>query len=102
MMHPESQEVLGGLWGSTSYSYLHVDAVFVPEALRGTGLGRKLMLMAENEAVARGCIGAWLDTFSFQACGFYEKLGYQIFGWLHDNPPGHTRFFLKKSFSPSA
>jgi hypothetical protein len=45
---------------------------------------------------------AWLDTFSFQACGFNEKLGYQVFSELHDNPPGHTRFFLKKFLSATA
>jgi len=100
--HPESQETLGGLWGSTSYSYLHVDAVFVPESLRGLGLGRRLMLKAENEAVNRRCSGSWLDTFSFQARGFYEKLGYRVFGELCHNPPGHTRVFLKKSLSSSA
>jgi hypothetical protein len=60
------------------------------------------MLKAESEAVNRGCASSWLDTFSFQARGFYEKLGYRVFGELCDNPPGHTRFFLKKSLSPSA
>src|SRR6516165_7091346 len=38
---------------------------------------------------------AWLDTFSFQARGFYEKLGYEEFGRL-DYPPGHHRHFLRK------
>lgn len=102
MRHPENKETLGGLWGSTSYSYLHVDAVFVPEPMRGKGLGRRLIREAENEAIQRGCIGAWLDTFSFQSCAFYEKLGYKVFGQLNDNPPGHTRFFLKKSLVPTA
>jgi hypothetical protein len=56
------------------------------------------MLQAEAEAIERGCQGAWLDTFSFQARGFYEQIGYTVFGSIEDYPSGHSRFFLKKSF----
>jgi hypothetical protein len=38
----------------------------------------------------------WLDSFSFQAPGFYRRLGYAEFGVVEDYPPGHTRHFLKK------
>jgi hypothetical protein len=41
-----------------------------------------MLLQAEQEAKARGCRGAWLDTYSFQARGFYERLGYAVFGAL--------------------
>jgi ribosomal protein S18 acetylase RimI-like enzyme len=54
--------------------------------------------MAEAEAVRRKCVGAWLDTYSFQARGFYERLGYTVLGEIADYPPGHTRYFMKKSF----
>jgi GNAT superfamily N-acetyltransferase len=95
---PQTNEILGGLWGGTSYAYLHIDLLFVPESMRGNGTGTNLMIQAEEEAIQRGCRGVWLDTFSFQARGFYEKLGYSVFGDLADNPPGHTRFFMKKVF----
>jgi GNAT superfamily N-acetyltransferase len=93
---PASDEILGGLYGSTWMSYLHVNLLFVPESMRGAGVGRKLMMEAEAEAVRRGCSAASLDTFSFQARGFYEKLGYSVFGTLDDYPPGHSRFYLTK------
>ncbi len=32
-----------------------------------------------------------------QAPGFYERLGYTIFGTLEDYPPGHSRFFFRKT-----
>ena len=94
---PETGETLGGLWGWTSFAFLHIDLLIVPQSLRGSGLGRTMMLQAEAEAIERGCHGAWLDTFSFQARGFYERLGYTVFGSIEGYPPGHSRFFLKKS-----
>lgn len=95
----DAGEVIGGLWGSTGYGYLHIDMLIVPESLRGTGLGSRMMQQAEDEALRRGCHGSYLETFDFQARGFYERLGYKVFGQLEDTPPGHTRYFLKKSLS---
>lgn len=89
--------IIGGLYGDTMFGHLHVDLLFVPEALRRGGLGRQLMARAEDEARRRGCHGAWLDTYSFQARGFYERIGYEVFGVIEDFPPGHSRFFLKKA-----
>jgi ribosomal protein S18 acetylase RimI-like enzyme len=80
------------------YGFLHIDLLFVPEAMRGSGTGRTLMSQAEDEAIRRECRGVWLDTFSFQARGFYEKLGYTVFGEIENHPPGHSRFFLRKIF----
>ena len=99
---PGSTEIAGGLWSSTAWDYLHVDLLVVPEDLRGRGIGRTLMRQAEDEAVRRGCRSAWLDTFSFQARGFYEKLGYTVFGTLDEYPAGHHRFFLTRALAPDA
>jgi GNAT superfamily N-acetyltransferase len=78
---------------------LHIHLLYVTESMRGTGIGRDLMRQAEEEARRRQCTASWLDTFSFQARGFYERLGYILFGTIEDYPPGHSRFFLKKSLS---
>jgi len=89
--------VIGGLWGRTAWGWLFVELLFVPESLRGRGLGTELMLRAETEALARGCHNAWLDTYDFQAPGFYERLGYSSFGELKDYPAGFSRYFMKKA-----
>src|ERR1700733_13030693 len=47
------------------------------------------------------CHSAWVDTFSFQAPGFYPKLGYEVFGEL-DYPPGHRRIFFRKHLEAKA
>ncbi len=88
--------VAGGLWGMIGYRWLFVQYLAIPPDMRGRGVGRELMLRAEAVARDAGCIGIWLDTFSFQARGFYEKLGFAHFGTIDDFPPGHSRFFLSK------
>lgn len=98
LMHDEAGAVTGGLWGITSYQWLFTELLFVPPALRGRGLGAEILGRAEAEARRRGCRGAWLDTFEFQARGFYERLGYSLFGCIDDYPPGYARYFLKKTF----
>jgi GNAT superfamily N-acetyltransferase len=95
-LRDESGSIIGGLWGRTTYGWLYVDLLVVPESLRGQGIGTALLRRAETEAAGRGCRAAWLDTFSFQARGFYEKLGYRCFGELADYPPGHARYFMTR------
>lgn len=87
---------IGGLWGTAGLRWLFVQYLAVPAELKGRGHGRALMAAAEAEALRLGCIGIWLDTFSFQAQGFYEKLGFRTFGTIDDYPPGEARHFLSK------
>jgi GNAT superfamily N-acetyltransferase len=92
----EEGNILGGLEGGTSWNWLHVDNLWLREGLRGQGYGVKLMQMAEAEAVRRGCNHAMVDTFDFQAPGFYQKLGYVEWGVLEDFPGGHRRIYYRK------
>ena len=91
----DEARIVAGLAGETYCGWLFVKYLWVSDGLRGRGVGRELMARAEVRARERGCHSAWLDTFSFQARGFYEKLGYEEFGRL-DYPPGHHRHFLRK------
>jgi len=96
LVRDAQRQTIGGALGSSYYGWMVIDLLWLPQALRGQNLGREIMLAAEREAITRGCLGIRLDTFSFQARGFYEKLGYTIFGTLPDHPPGHTRYWLSK------
>lgn len=95
---PTSGETLGGLWGRTTFDWLYVELFVVPETLRGQGVGSRVLAQAEAETRARGCAGIWLDTFGFQARGFYEKHGFKVFGSIPGHPRGGERFFLRKAF----
>ena len=54
-------------------------------------------LLLSPEARGRGCTTAMVDTFDFQAPRFYEAEGYTIWGVLEGYPPGHQRFYLRKT-----
>jgi GNAT superfamily N-acetyltransferase len=87
-----------GLVGTLSGGWLFVESLWVDDSLRGQGVGRALMASAEDHARAQGCHDAWLDTF--QARGFYERIGYVVFAVLDDYPQGQSRHFLRKALRP--
>ena len=97
VLRDAEEEIVGGMVGATYWDWLYVDLLWVKEELRDLGYGRKLLEEAEVVGRERGAQQAYLDTFSFQAPGFYEKCGYEVFGELSDFPPGSQRFFMRKT-----
>jgi GNAT superfamily N-acetyltransferase len=71
------RELLGGVSGRIVGQTCEVQLLWLSPEIRGERVGSELMRMYEAEAVARGCTLSALSTLSFQARGFYEKLGYQ-------------------------
>ena len=82
----------GGMWGG----YLEIKNLWVREDLRGQGLGRRLLLAAEQQAHARGCGQVLLDTHDFQAPEFYKKLGYTVFGTFEGIGGRYSRYYFSK------
>ena len=97
----EQQQTVGGLTGVTYGGWLHVDELWVSEAARGQSIGTQLLLAAEREALRRGCSGSTLDTYSFQALAFYQKLGYRQFGVLDGYAGRYQRFYFQKALTPA-
>ncbi|HYS16392.1 MAG TPA: GNAT family N-acetyltransferase [Candidatus Binatia bacterium] len=85
----------GWTWGGTGF----VQAIWVRENLRGRGLGSRLLVAAETEALRRGCHQMHLDTLSYQAPAFYRRLGYEVIGELPGWPGNDTRIFLRKTLA---
>ena len=98
----DTNRPLGGLRGRTSYGILYIDLLFVPDALRGSGVGNRIVALAEEEAVRRGCSVAMLFTHPFQAPAFYGKLGYEEFGRVEPDPPGRSRIYMRKRLTATA
>ena len=95
--HDESGDVAGGLFGETQFAWLKLSIMAVRADLRGRGVGTELMRRAEAEAARRGCKYAFVDTMSYQAPGFYERLDYQATGRIEDwDSHGHAKLFFTK------
>ena len=87
---------IGGLLGGTYWGWMYVDILWVHENHRHKGIGSKLLLAAEKEAICRGCHHVHLDTMSWQAPEFYKKHGYEVVGILPDIPSGYQKYLLTK------
>lgn len=97
----DEQDVLqGGVIGRQEGEWLSISYLWVHEARRGNGLGSEIMQRAAVEAKAIGCKHALVDTASFQALPFYQKLGFTLQMTLPDYPlPGMQRHYLTKPLS---
>ena len=97
ILRDEQGAVAGGLLAYCWWGWIHIDIVWLTEAVRRQDYGTRMLEMAEQEAVRRGCHHANLQTTSFQALPFYLKRGYTVWGQLDDFPIGHSQYFLKKA-----
>ena len=96
-LEDEAGAKIGGLTGETHGNWLEVEYLWVDEARHGQDIGTSLMRKAEDIARERGCKYAFLNTFGFQAKGFYLKLGYKEVFILEEYPLTGTRHYLTKS-----
>src|SRR5438552_18175877 len=94
---PDTNEVLGGITGRTSLGLLFIDLVFLPDELRGGGLGSRILNLAEDEGRRRGRRAAMLYTISLQAPRFYARHGWRGFGKIACDPPSTSRILTTKA-----
>jgi len=88
--------LIGGLYGRSIWGTLEVKTLAVHSKYRSKGIGGKLMLAAEKEARNRKCKFISLDTFSFQAPKFYEKLGFKRIGVETNFPEVEEKYYYRK------
>lgn len=89
-------KVIGGFIGEYCWDWIEVHILWVDESHRGEGCGSKLLQAAESIAVEKNCSWIKLNTFSFQAPGFYEKHGFQVVGIIDHSPHGFKHYYLAK------
>jgi GNAT superfamily N-acetyltransferase len=92
----EAGEIIAGFNGYTWGGCCELSHVWVHERYRGQGLGTLLIRSAETEAVARGCGQVVLATHSFQAPGFYQRMGYERKYAIEGRPKGHADIIYVK------
>ena len=90
--------VAGGLVGHTWATWLHVTYLWVDDRHRGAGLGSQLLRTRRAHGPRRTGLPRLpaLETWDFQAPGFYRKQGYDVVCVIPDYPPGITEYTLTK------
>lgn len=98
VLRDDQGQIVGGINATLNlfWGRCHVDLFWIDERFRHGGHGTRLLQEVEKRAKDKGCKLVQLDTFSFQAPGFYRKNGYELFGTLEGFPPGHSQYFFKK------
>lgn len=96
LKHDVGNKLVAVLTAQLLWDWLYIDELWVDESVRGQGLGRQLMRMAEEFAVSEKITGLWLWTQSWQAEEFYLGLHYHEFARFPDFPKGHSRIGLRK------
>lgn len=91
-------QVVGGAEGDVRWDWLKLDNMWVRRDLRGRGFGTRLLAAFEELGATLGCRHARTSTYSFQAPGFYQGLGYAVLAEYPDYPPGHSKVDLVKHF----
>jgi GNAT superfamily N-acetyltransferase len=89
--------VIGGLFSETQLSWLRISIMAVDPKWRSQGVGTALLAEAERQAIARGCLHAYVDTMEYQAPEFYRARGFHIAGEIPDwDSHGHRKLYLTK------
>ncbi len=92
----ENNKICGGVLAWMHSKSIYIDVLWLEEKMRSQGYGKKLLLMAEEEAIRQGCHYATLDTYSFQAEAFYLKNGYERLGEIKNYLLEYSKIYLRK------
>ncbi|MCG7384654.1 GNAT family N-acetyltransferase [Paenibacillus sp. ACRRY] len=95
----EAGTIVAGVLSTLCWNWLELDILWVDEKQRHQGYGSQLLLEIERIAREKSCDFIMLNTFSFQAPGFYEKHGYQLMTTLENAPTGHRHYYFKKDLT---
>ncbi len=93
--------VIGGAVGRRWRNCCELEQLWVKQDSRRSGLGSALVLAFDAKAKERGCTNFYLETFNFQAPGFYASLGYTVSHEHKVYPHGISRLLMVKQSRPT-
>jgi len=92
----DSGQVFGGIQAFLDTESIYIDVLWVEEKSQKKGYGTKLLDAIDLEAIKNGCKFITVDTWDFQAEGFYLKNGYDRIGEVKNYWLGHSKISLRK------
>jgi len=92
----DGDRIVAGIAGHTWGGCCEIKQLWVDAASRRRGLGRALLVSAEQEARRRGCDQMVLSTHSFQAPGLYRSLAFEEVARIDDHPRGYSNIVFVK------
>lgn len=95
----KDSEFIGAIVVQPFWGQLHIKYLFVEEQYRGQGIARQLMNHALEFGKKRGSHFAFVETMSFQAPEFYQKMGFMIEFSRSGYAQNTTFHYLKKSLN---
>ncbi len=93
----ENGTIIAGIAAWTWAFACEITLLWVSENLRNNGIGKKLLLAAEQQAIDKKCSIILIRSYNFQAPTFYEKNGYKIEHILNNFPNGYQYYTLIKT-----
>ena len=90
-------QIVAGIVAASTMDTLEVEFLFVEESCRGQGLGRMLLEQAENLSRQDGCKRVLLNTYSFQAPGFYRRMGYELLAQQNPCFGEYSQYYFTKT-----
>lgn len=88
-------DIVGGATIWEHSDALYIDILWVEENYRGKGVGSRLINAIVEQAKLKNIKKLFVDTYDFQASGFYIKHGFFIIGRLDNYLLGHDRIYLR-------
>lgn len=96
LLKDNSGQIWGGLSGAFKLGRMNIGFFWIEESMRRFGFGKRLIREAEALAIEKNCAYIQVDTYSFQAPVFYEKMGFRIFGKIEKAVGDADHYFLIK------
>ena len=82
----DNDKLVGGLTAKMRLGEFYIILLAVLEKYRGQGLGKRLMLTAEEKAKELNCRHMLLTTYSYQGPDFYPTVGFEELARISDFP----------------
>jgi len=93
----DNDKLIGGLTAKMRLGEFYIILLAVSKEYRGQGLGKRLMLRAEEKARELNCRHMLLTTYSYQGLYFYPAVGFQELARISDFPSQNVDkvYFIK-------